>query len=120
MKRLPLTLGLISTVYWLLAFTVALARSFIYHGEYSSWWDISLLRVPGYLVGERVFVLFETIPGVEYGHILGDSLPIFICFLGSLLAISILFGLLVRGVTCLLYTSPSPRDKRQSRMPSSA
>ena len=22
--------------------------------------------------------------------------------------------------TCLLYTSPSPRDKRQSRMPSSA
>ena len=24
------------------------------------------------------------------------------------------------GSTCLLYTSPSPRDKRQSRMPSSA
>ena len=24
------------------------------------------------------------------------------------------------GFTCLLYTSPSPRDKRQSRMPSSA
>ena len=24
------------------------------------------------------------------------------------------------GVSCLLYTSPSPRDKRQSRMPSSA
>ena len=27
---------------------------------------------------------------------------------------------LQRVVTCLLYTSPSPRDKRQSRMPSSA
>ena len=27
---------------------------------------------------------------------------------------------LVRAYTCLLYTSPSPRDKRQSRMPSSA
>ena len=26
----------------------------------------------------------------------------------------------VRNITCLLYTSPSPRDKRQSRMPSSA
>ena len=26
----------------------------------------------------------------------------------------------VNGKTCLLYTSPSPRDKRQSRMPSSA
>ena len=25
-----------------------------------------------------------------------------------------------RMMTCLLYTSPSPRDKRQSRMPSSA
>ena len=24
------------------------------------------------------------------------------------------------AMTCLLYTSPSPRDKRQSRMPSSA
>ena len=24
------------------------------------------------------------------------------------------------GKSCLLYTSPSPRDKRQSRMPSSA
>ena len=24
------------------------------------------------------------------------------------------------GMPCLLYTSPSPRDKRQSRMPSSA
>ena len=26
----------------------------------------------------------------------------------------------VNGMACLLYTSPSPRDKRQSRMPSSA
>ena len=26
----------------------------------------------------------------------------------------------IRSMTCLLYTSPSPRDKRQSRMPSSA
>ena len=26
----------------------------------------------------------------------------------------------VNADTCLLYTSPSPRDKRQSRMPSSA
>ena len=25
-----------------------------------------------------------------------------------------------RNFVCLLYTSPSPRDKRQSRMPSSA
>ena len=29
-------------------------------------------------------------------------------------------GIYMVTVTCLLYTSPSPRDKRQSRMPSSA
>ena len=29
-------------------------------------------------------------------------------------------GSYIRSVACLLYTSPSPRDKRQSRMPSSA
>ena len=28
--------------------------------------------------------------------------------------------LLEQDIVCLLYTSPSPRDKRQSRMPSSA
>ena len=27
---------------------------------------------------------------------------------------------MMKYLTCLLYTSPSPRDKRQSRMPSSA
>ena len=30
------------------------------------------------------------------------------------------YNLVVGVETCLLYTSPSPRDKRQSRMPSSA
>ena len=30
------------------------------------------------------------------------------------------FDLMVQDIFCLLYTSPSPRDKRQSRMPSSA
>ena len=29
-------------------------------------------------------------------------------------------GIAVYTIACLLYTSPSPRDKRQSRMPSSA
>ena len=29
-------------------------------------------------------------------------------------------GLYCMVLSCLLYTSPSPRDKRQSRMPSSA
>ena len=30
------------------------------------------------------------------------------------------WGVIVSPIICLLYTSPSPRDKRQSRMPSSA
>ena len=30
------------------------------------------------------------------------------------------FGEVLTPLPCLLYTSPSPRDKRQSRMPSSA
>ena len=34
--------------------------------------------------------------------------------------LSILIALIIRLKGCLLYTSPSPRDKRQSRMPSSA
>ena len=29
-------------------------------------------------------------------------------------------GIIQQNKVCLLYTSPSPRDKRQSRMPSSA
>ena len=31
-----------------------------------------------------------------------------------------LISIKVRKVTCLLYTSPSPRDRTRSRMPSSA
>ena len=37
---------------------------------------------------------------------------------GSMLLYSLLY--LTGYKSCLLYTSPSPRDKRQSRMPSSA
>ena len=39
---------------------------------------------------------------------------------GEMLIIQLLEGDVYRVRTCLLYTSPSPRDKRQSRMPSSA
>ena len=49
--------------------------------------------------------------------------------IGTLLSVFLFIAILIaarwlarvaRRVTCLLYTSPSPRDKRQSRMPSSA
>ncbi len=41
--------------------------------------------------------------------------------LGALSSGMLLYGIsLVYGYTCLLYTSPSPRDRTRSRMPSSA
>ena len=36
------------------------------------------------------------------------------------LEVDLIEGDVTKKDTCLLYTSPSPRDKRQSRMPSSA
>ena len=39
---------------------------------------------------------------------------------GAALAMSILDYIASKGSTCLLYTSPSPRDRTRSRMPSSA
>ena len=44
---------------------------------------------------------------MEYANTLEEMMMI--CFIGLTLL-----------VTCLLYTSPSPRDMRRSRMPSSA
>ena len=41
------------------------------------------------------------------------------CDGGSCFELADYFTFTVPGI-CLLYTSPSPRDKRQSRMPSSA
>ena len=49
----------------------------------------------------------NVVHAIDYGRILGRTL-------GSCT------DCLVIGESCLLYTSPSPRDKRQSRMPSSA
>ena len=54
----------------------------------------------------------------SYALIAGlDNAPLHPC--DDLLA-KVKNGSLERADTCLLYTSPSPRDKRQSRMPSSA
>ena len=38
----------------------------------------------------------------------------------KLVDVAVLYGMGGTTCVCLLYTSPSPRDKRQSRMPSSA
>ena len=56
--------------------------------------------------------------GLEQGHLIArenteDTHNLIVCTLCSCYPMGLL------GI-CLLYTSPSPRDKRQSRMPSSA
>ena len=59
---------------------------------------------------------------------LGLNNPVTVQVLGicSALAVTaqlepaIVMGLSVTIITCLLYTSPSPRDRQKSRMPSSA
>ena len=50
---------------------------------------------------------------------LDDNNPITVQVLGICSALAITVQL-KPAIVCLLYTSPSPRDKRQSRMPSSA
>ena len=45
----------------------------------------------------------------------GDSMAF-----GTMLVIIISGYMISKGWTCLLYTSPSPRDRQKSRMPSSA
>ena len=52
---------------------------------------------------------------LEYqANVLIELLAVAMSLSGSLFLLSLFYG------PCLLYTSPSPRDKRQSRMPSSA
>ena len=60
------------------------------------------------------------------GQLMGrDNIPqkdsfIMVSNHGSLLDPPLLGHALGRNISCLLYTSPSPRDSRVSRMPSSA
>ena len=79
--------------------------------------------------GTRAFAFFNFL-GISLAYIIGFTIDNF--NLGTLILIvsALLFvGLsqlkqqsILRTIcfSCLLYTSPSPRDKRQSRMPSSA
>ena len=58
----------------------------------------------------------ETVDGVEMGACpVNDSDAVSASISGTFSA-----GNSVQVITCLLYTSPSPRDRQKSRMPSSA
>ena len=66
---------------------------------------LSLAEDSDYSYPANIFV------DLENGDIITES---------SIISITIQNEELPTYATCLLYTSPSPRDKRQSRMPSSA
>ena len=59
----------------------------------------------------------------EIRKIYDPELPVNIYELGLIYDIKVKdekFAIIKMTLTCLLYTSPSPRDSRKSRMPSSA
>ena len=88
--------------------------------QFSSDWQVSI-RYSSWLVAARFF------PSAVNG-----LLPYLVLWLVSenaagiwgscmtLANVSMMFVIGCNNLFCLLYTSPSPRDKRQSRMPSSA
>ena len=67
----------------------------------------------GPLKGVKVLDLTSMVSGPVGAMILADQGA-------EVIKVEPVSGELVRHMACLLYTSPSPRDKRQSRMPSSA
>ena len=77
---------------------------------------IRFLIVPPIIVlpGVVSYKLYGDVNDAAYGMIVADVLPL---WLSGIFAAGIAAAVLT---TCLLYTSPSPRDQRGSRMPSSA
>ena len=77
----------------------------------------NFFKYPFFLFGTKY--AFSTGETLLHGYKkIGD----YVLYIYLLLSIVTIFTIqaAVTIVTCLLYTSPSPRDKRQSRMPSSA
>ena len=66
---------------------------------------------------------FDFLPVVENTDLLlrGALFTLELTAIGAVLGVGLgIVGALVRAWNCLLYTSPSPRDRQKSRMPSSA
>ena len=76
-------------------------------------------------MGHELLLLEEHVTEVELQKEIADTDLLLMCYTPItrwiIEAAGQLKGIVKYGVgICLLYTSPSPRDKRQSRMPSSA
>ena len=87
------SLHLIAVISWM-AGLLYLPRIFVYHVENSE--------------KDEVTQIFETMERKLYNYIMRPAM-----------LLSWFFGIILIWI-CLLYTSPSPRDRTRSRMPSSA
>ena len=73
------------------------------------------------LAGQRVLIREDFNVPIKDGQVTSDArIRAALPSLRELLSAGVSQVLIASHLGCLLYTSPSPRDKRQSRMPSSA
>ena len=88
-------------------------------------WDFTSDKIEGEKAGEYVentpdggYIIFVDAGNTEYLKLSESKINTSGLF--KLTTFSVGNGYINPSRSCLLYTSPSPRDKRQSRMPSSA
>ena len=78
------------------------------------------------LIGAALFIfdpriISHSLLGItETSYVLLGSLALYLFLSKDIRVVSASFGVLALFTLCLLYTSPSPRDRQKSRMPSSA
>ena len=76
---------------------------------------IGARTTPSAMVG--IIMLSESVLGPIWAFLFVSERPSVFGLIGGAI---ILFAVLLQFYSCLLYTSPSPRDRQKSRMPSSA
>ena len=92
--------------------------------RWRQYWVLTKPRVTQLAVFCAIIGMFLATPGmVPWSILIGGSIGIWL-LAGAAFAVNCLIEQAVdakmRRTACLLYTSPSPRDRQKSRMPSSA
>ena len=79
---------------------------------------MDITHITSLLGGIALFLYGMSIMGAGLEKLAGGKMQGVLQKLTSSTLKAVIFGTLITG--CLLYTSPSPRDRQKSRMPSSA